>query len=563
MPFKGNDNLRHAREKLQLTPEQLLEFNRCREDPLYFVENYVKILSLDSKQLVNFKLREYQLDLFWKVIKDREVIAKWARQSGKTTTVAAAMAWLILFNTNYRVLIVAHMHEKAIEVLDVVKQIYEYLPPHLQHGVINWGKKSIRIGNKSMIKTAGTSGSSGRGGTYHFLYMDEFAHVPGHIAEDFWNSVLPTISSGKDTKVVVTSTPKGLNFFFKLWDDSEKGINKYNRSEINWWDVPGRDDAWRVDIIKSRGEDYFRQEFASEFLGSSNTLIKGEVLKRLVYRRPVYHSDNLDIYKEPEPGRIYAITVDLGEGIGQDYSVIMCFDITHMPYEVAAVYRSNWDPTMKMPLLIYNMGKKYGNCMVVIETASEGASVAKTLHYDMMYPYVLSTTTTTKHGQKISGGFAANSRYGIKMTVGTKRLGCTTLKALVEGDQLFINDEKLRSELFNFAAKGNSFEAENGHDDHVMCCVMFGWLVDQGYIRNINNVNMHMTMADKYRMEMEDQKSPLLIHDNGMFDERAEMIALLNKPTPKGFFQSPTPDPEPNPDKANLPEWLTSFVPTN
>ncbi len=541
MSFKGNEGLRYAKDRYQYTTDEVLEIQKCIQDPVYFISTYVKIVNLNEEQLVLFKPRDYQIELLNLVLNNRFTIAKWARQSGKSTIVSAILLYLILFNANYRILIVAHMHNKAKEVLEVAKQMYELLPQFLQHGILSWGKASIHLGNGSMLKTAGTSGSSGRGGTYNMIYLDEFAHVMPHLAEEFFKSVMPVISSGKQTKVVITSTPRGLNMFYRLWNDSENGKNEYHRSEINWWDPPGRDEAWKQREIEANGIDYFRQEYASEFIGSSDTLISGDKLRALVYSKPLIVAPNVMVYAEPQKGRMYAITVDIGEGIGLDYSVVMCFDITKTPYEVVCVFRSNATTSMQMPGVIYSMGRHYNGAMVLIETASEGSQVANILHYDMEYPNVI-MTSTAKSEQKISGGFGDKSRFGLKMTKSVKMTGCSILKTLIENDQLIINDATLLNEFYHFTKHGMTFEADEGHDDHVMCCVSFAWLVDQGYIRDLSNVDLRKQVAMDYQKELEDSCAPLMI--SGNFDPIEAEIAETR--------QSWNGDPIPNPDMQEL-----------
>jgi hypothetical protein len=515
--FDGNENLRKCTEKYPYTKKDRAEIEKCARDPAYFLKTYVRILDLNNENLVLFDPRDYQIDLLNKIINNRNTIAKWARQSGKTTIVSGIMLWMILFNKNYRILI-----DKAKEILGFVMQMYENLPGFMQHGVRSWGKKAIRIGNGSYISTVGTSGTSGRGGTFHWLYLDEFAHVPTHIAEDFFKSIVPTVSSGKETKITITSTPKGLNFFYTQWKNSVEGNNDFVRSEINWWDVPGRDGNWKKSIIDAFGENYFRQEFNSEFIGSSDTLISGQKLSQLTWSKPLVHNDNLDVYSEPQKGRIYIICIDIGEGIGQDYSVAMCFDVTELPYHVACVFRTNTTTSMQIPAIIYNMGKHYNEAMILVENESQGGQVASILHHDLEYPNVISTITTRKEGQKISGGFGANCRFGIKMSHQVKTIGCQTLKTLIESDKLVINDHILLQELLRFTAKGKSFEAAEGHDDHVMCCVAFGWLADQGYIKDTNNIDLRKSIQDAFQAQMNDQAAPLMIHAD-MSEAEAEV----------------------------------------
>lgn len=548
MSFQGNENLRGSALKFEYTSEQRNEIAKCMLSHEYFFENYVRILSLDSESLILFDPRKYQVEFAQMILDNRRTIAKWARQSGKSTIVSAILLYLILFNANFRILIVANKAEKAQEILEVVQSMYENLPPFMQQGVLGWGKKSIKLANGSLIKTAGTSGSSGRGGTYNMIYLDEFAHVPTHVAEDFFRSVLPVISSGKATKVVITSTPKGLNKFYSIWKDSLEGKNEFLRSEIRWFDVPGRDDEWKRKEVAANGEEYFRQEFNSEFIGSSDTLISGSKLTQLRWAVPLVHTDNVDVYAHPEENHKYVITVDISEGIGRDSSVVMCFDITALPYQVVCVYRTNTTTSLQMPGIIYNMGKTFNEAMIMIENASEGAQVANMLHYDMEYPSVMTTTSTTKNGQVLSSGFAGGTqRMGVKMSQQVKAIGCSNLKTLIENDRLIINDHTLLQELYRFVKSKKSFEADEGHDDHVMCCVLLGWLADQGYIREVSGVDIRKDVSEAYRSLLEDRAAPIIARDTGReVDMEAEARDLLiasrreKQPRPQ---KDPAPDP--------------------
>lgn len=516
MAFKGNENLRGSRQYIETSDLQLEEIAKCSLDPIYFFRTYIKIVNLDSESLVLFEPRDYQVDFTFKVLNNRNTIAKWPRQSGKTTNIAAVILYLILFRDNYRVLLIAHLHNKAKEILAQIKEMYEFLPLWIQRGIMRFGATGIRLSNGSLVNTAGTSGSSGRGGTYNLLYLDEFAHVQSHLASDFFKSAVPSVSSGKETKIVITSTPKGFNYFYEIWNDSEKGKNDYIRSEIHWSDIPGRDEEWKKKILSSYGAEYFRQEFNSEFLGSSLTLISADKLRNLGSRvkTPIIQNDNLFVYMEPHYSRTYVITVDIGEGIGQDFSVVMCFDITQLPYEVVCIWHSNIITSLQVPGIIYNMAKHYNNAMVMIENASEGAQVANILHYDMEYENVI-CTLTKKDGQAVSQGFGGHpSRFGVKMSTQVKMIGCQTVKTLIETDRLLVNDYTTVQELLRFTQQGKSFAADDGHDDHVMAMVLFGWFVDQGYIKDVTNTDMRRDIAAEFHNKIVDSASALLVHND-------------------------------------------------
>lgn len=263
--YLGNSNLKAAGVSVNFTPEQIEEYIKCSQDPLYFVKNYVKIVSLD-KGLVPFELYDYQEDMIRAVHENRFVIGKMPRQTGKSTTVISYLLHYILFNQDMSVAILANKLSTARELLNRLKMAYEYLPMWLQQGVVEWNKGSIVLENGSKILASATSSSAVRGGSYNFIFLDEFAYVPQNVAEEFFSSVYPTITSGKTTKVMIISTPKGLNMFYRLWVNANKkpgedGKNEYFPIEVHWTAVPGRDDKWKQQTISNTSEQQFRTEF--------------------------------------------------------------------------------------------------------------------------------------------------------------------------------------------------------------------------------------------------------------------------------------------------------------
>ena len=219
--YLGNANLKAAGIELEFTKEQVSEYVKCAKNPDYFIREYVKVVSLD-KGLVPFDLYSYQEDLVNTIHGNRFIIAKLPRQSGKSTTIVSYILHYVLFNQNMNVAILANKQATAREILSRLKMAYEYLPLWLQQGIIEWNKGSIELENGSKIIASSTSASAIRGGSFNLIFLDEFAHVPNNIAEEFFSSVYPTITSGQTTKVLMVSTPNGLNLFYYFWKNANR-----------------------------------------------------------------------------------------------------------------------------------------------------------------------------------------------------------------------------------------------------------------------------------------------------------------------------------------------------
>jgi hypothetical protein len=260
--YLGNKNLKKSDVAVEFTKQEIQEYVKCARDPIYFIENYVKIVHVD-RGLIQFKPYEYQKDIVRLYEKERFVICKMPRQVGKTTIVVGIILHAALFNENYSTAILANKEKQAQEILGRIQLAYEHLPRWLQQGIVEWNKKDIWLENGSKIIASSTASSAIRGTSQNFVYLDEFAFVPNNIQEDFFSSVYPTISSGTTTKVLITSTPNGLNLFYKLWVDSENERNSYKRIDVHWSDVPGRDEAWKEETIRNTSKEQFRQEFES------------------------------------------------------------------------------------------------------------------------------------------------------------------------------------------------------------------------------------------------------------------------------------------------------------
>ena len=517
--YLGNDRLKRVGVEITYTAEQVEEIIKCQHDPVYFIKNYVQIVNVDQG-LVPFDMWPFQEEMVKSFHENRFNIAKMPRQCGKTTTSVGYMLWCVLFNEEYTVGILANKGALAREILGRLQKAYEYLPLWLQQGIVIWNKGNIELENGSKVFAYATSASGVRGGSYNLIFLDEFAFVQHNMALDFFQSTYPVISSGQTTKVIIVSTPNGLNLFYKMWVDAEEGRSLYKPLEILWSDVPGRDEKWKEETIRNTSEEQFRVEFETEFVGSSATLISGVKLRSLAFRNPVRTDEGLDIYEEPQKGHLYIASVDCAEGVNLDYSAINVVDVTETPYRQVAKYRSNQLPLMFFPTIIYKIGTMYNEAYALIETNNIGQQVVDTLHYDLEYENIYKLDHHHIKGQTISGGFKRNSNFGIKTTKSVKKIGCANLKTLVENDKLIINDFDTIAELNTFTRFRDSYEAEEGnHDDLVMGLVLFGWLTAQQMFKDETDVDVRKQLLKEQNMLIDEELTPVGVFDDGRKEE--------------------------------------------
>ena len=517
--YLGNPRLKRAGVPMPYSQEQVEEWLKCSNDHIYFIKNYIKIVNVD-RGFIQFDLWPFQEEMINAFVNDRFTIAKMPRQVGKTTTAAAFILWCILFKENYSVAILANKMAQAREILSRIQRSYEALPKWLQQGVVEWNKGNIELENGSKVLAAATSSSAIRGTSQNLIYLDEFAFVPSHIQEEFFSSVYPTISSGKTTKVVITSTPNGLNMFYKIWTDSERGHNDYTRISVHWSDVPGRDAKWAEQQIRNTSPEQFRVEFGCEFLGSSATLIDPNKLASLVYETPIESSPNFKMYKRPMPNHQYVMVVDVSHGAGLDYSAFIVFDVTQMPYEVVATFRDNKVPILAYPKYIIEAAMNYNRAGILVEVNDAGQQIVDVLHHDLEYDGIL-TTAQAKKRIVLTGGFsgAAKTRQGVRTDKVVKSIGCVNFKTMVEQDKIIVNDYALIQEMSRFSLNGKSYEAEEGHDDLVMCCVLFSWLTAQTYFKEMTNVDFRRGIYEDNSRLIEEELTPFGFIDTGMDDE--------------------------------------------
>ena len=514
--YLGNPLLKKANTSIEFTEDQILEFARCQGDPIYFAKNYIQIVTLDYglQPFKPYKFQEVMIDRFHN---NRFNICKLPRQSGKSTIVVSYLLYYAIFNDNVNIAILANKASTAKDLLDRLQTAYENLPKWLQQGVMTWNKASLELENGSKIIAASTSASAVRGGSYNIIFLDEFAFIPNHIADQFFSSVYPTISSGKNTKVIIVSTPHGMNHFYKIWHDSERNKNEYVPTEVHWSEIPGRDEVWKKQTIANTSDQQFKVEFECEFLGSVDTLIAPSKLRNMVYDNPKIQSAGLDLYEECKENQDYIITVDVARGVGNDYSAFVVIDITEFPHKLVAKYRNNEIKPMMFPSIIYEVARQYNNAYILCEVNDIGEQVSNILHYDLEYSNVLMCTMRGRAGQIVGQGFSGKkTQLGVKMSKTVKKVGCLNLKTIVESDKLIFSDYDLISELTTFIQKNQSFEAEDGcNDDLAMCLVIYSWLLLQPYFKELTDQDVRKRLYDEQKNQIEQDMSPFGFIDDG------------------------------------------------
>lgn len=515
--YHGNPNLKPLAYQHDFSKEEIAEYIKCREDPVYFIENYVKIITLD-KGLQPFKLYPCQKEKVRCIMDNRRVVLMEGRQQGKTVTSAACILHYTIFEEDKTVAIMANKSSAAREVLNRYQIMYENLPIWMQQGVKTWNKGDVELENNSKVLTAATTAAAIRGKSVNWLYIDEAAIIPNNIADEFFTSVYPTISAGETTKILLTSTPLGYNHFWKFWNESVKGVNGFENMFIPYYEIPGRDEKWLEEQKQLLGQVKFNQEVMCEFLGSTNTLINSNTISALSTIDPEFQNANLDIYESPKENHYYAMAVDTARGIGGDYSAFVVVDITEMPYKVVAKYRDNEIAPMLFPDVIGKVGRDYNDAFILIEVNDIGQQVVEILHQEIEYENILSTVTE-KNRQFVSPGFGKSTKLGVNTSKQVKRQGCFTFKSLLEEQKLLVFDEHIIHEISTFIEKGNTYQADEGyHDDLVMCMVLFGWLSSQQFFKDMTDINTREGLYKQQSANIEHNLTPY-IRDDGQEPE--------------------------------------------
>ncbi len=517
--YLGNPNLKKANTPIEFTQEQILEFMKCKEDPVYFANNYIKIVSLDEG-LTQFHPYDFQEKLINNFHNNRFNICKMPRQTGKSTTVVSYLLHYAIFNDSVNIGILANKAATARELLNRLQTAYENLPKWMQQGVLVWNRGSLELDNGSKILAASTSASAVRGMSFNILFLDEFAFVPNHVADSFFASVYPTITSGKKTKVIIVSTPHGMNHFYRMWHDAERSKNEYVPTDVHWSEVPGRDSIWKDQTISNTSEQQFKVEFECEFLGSVDTLIAPSKLKSMVYDNPQTRNAGLDVYASVEKGHDYVMTVDVARGVGEDYSAFIVVDITQFPHRLVAKYRNNEIKPMLFPNIIYEVAKNYNSAFILCEVNDIGDQVASIIQYDLEYQNLLMCSMRGRAGQIVGQGFSGKkTQLGVKMSKTVKKVGALNLKTLIEENKLIFCDYEIISELTTFISKKNSFEAEEGcNDDLAMCLVIYAWLVQMDYFKELTDQDVRKRLYEDQKDQIEQDMAPFGFMNDGLDD---------------------------------------------
>ncbi len=493
--YLGNINVKRAGVQAEWTEEQILEYKKCMESPIHFIENYVKIISLDEG-LIKFKLYDYQRELIDHFDENRFSVVLACRQSGKSITACAFLLWYLLFQPEQTIAILANKGAIAREMLTRITTMLEHVPFFLQPGTKVLNRGSIEFENESRIIASATGANSIRGLSVNLLYLDEFAFVEN--AEQFYTSTYPVVTSGGQSKVIITSTANGIgNMYHKLYEGAVQEKNEYKDFKVHWRDVPGRDDAWKAMTIANTSELQFEQEFGNSFLGTGNTLINANTLLGLQAHDPVWFKQNTYLYDEPVVDHTYIMCVDTAKGRGQDYSTFSIIDITEDPFKQVAIYRDNMISPLLFPDIIHRYAKMYNDALVIIENNDQGQIVCNQLYYDIEYEHVFTQSTV-----KASG-------IGVTMTKKTKHRGCATLKEVMEENKLQIVDKFTINELITFVGKGQSWEADGGnHDDLVMNLVLFSWFITTPFFESLTDLELKKLLYDEQQRQIEDDIVP-------------------------------------------------------
>lgn len=499
--YNGQQNLKTSGVQISYTAEQVDEWIKCSKDPIYFIKKYVKVIHVD-RGTVPFALHPYQERIINAYHTNRKVITISPRQTGKTITTAAYFLWEVVFNTDKNIAILANKAAMAREILSRIKFAYENLPFWIQQGVVEWNKGSIQLDNNSKIFTAATSPNAIRGNACTSVYIDEIAFIPNNIAEEFLTSVFPVLSSGNSTKIFITSTPKGMNVFYKMWVEAEADRNGFVPIRVVWTEHPERNQAWYDEQVKNLGPIKCAQEVDCTFSGSSRTLVSGEKLATIPFFEPIFTNNSLKIYEQPIKGHAYACTVDTSRGQHLDYSAFVIFDITQTPYKVVATFKDNTIGLSSYPFMILNTAKQYNDAYCLIEINDAGQGIADDIFYEFEYGNVY---FTVKENVTEGQGYP-----GVRTTKRVKAIGCSVLKELVEADQLMLNSFDIIQEMNVFEQKGASYAASDTqiNDDLMTCCWLFAWLTKSTIFKDITNTNVRAMLAQKQEAYILENMSP-------------------------------------------------------
>ena len=508
--YEGNGNLKPAKCCLPYTKEHIEEIIKCKKDWNYFAEHYYHIVSLDEG-IIKVKPRDYQKNIINNFIDNRFNIVLASRQCGKSTSYEIFCMWYILFNESKTIAILANKLETAVGILQKIKLAYELLPKFLQQGIKKWNEKSIELENGCRIIASATSSSAIRSKSCNVLIIDEMAFITRKTWDKFYSSVYPTISSSHNSKIILVSTPDGLNQFYKFWSDAIKGKessngNRFTPIRVDWWQVPGRDEKWKEETIANTSEREFASEYGNDFLGSSLTLLESHIINSMVSQTPITHSLKINtnykkfinIYELPQDNHTYVLGLDSAEMMEDttgDSISIQLLDVTTLPFkQVASCNIREGITYFEVPEIAVRLAKYFNDAYMFIEANSTGLEVANMIESDFEYENVYHEKTLP----------------GVKTTKKTKRLGCSNLKMLIEGGHLILNDAETISQLSTFIKKRNSYAADSGFLDDAVMSLMISifFMNDKEAIDSLANLDF---TKNSMKENIEDQGNVGLI----------------------------------------------------
>jgi hypothetical protein len=504
--YLGNPNLKKSGTNISFTPHMVEEWTKCRDDPVYFTRNYIKIIHVD-KGMINFLPYDYQEEIIQTVHDNRYSIILTGRQSGKTTSIVASILHYVTFNDEKTVALLANKGDTAREILNRIQIAYENLPEWLQHGTIEFNKGSMVLENKCRIIASSTSSSAIRGFSISFLYIDECAFVENWDA--FYKAVYPTISSGQETKIIFTSTPAGINHYHKLWKDAVEGRSSFVPIKVTWRDVPGRDEEWKRATIANTSEEAFIQEHEAEFIGSAGTLIDGWRLKELVEDNPIKANKFLRQYKAVEENHIYTLVADVSRGKGIDNSAFIVVDVSTLPYQVVTTYYCDTIPPDMFAEVIFQAYSYYNKAFVLVENNDAGCETLRVLNDTYECETILGMQTDGQGRRIVSINGGTAFEFGVRTSKTVKAVGCSRIKQLIETYSFLFGDKWIIDEANKFIRIGKSYEAQkDAHDDIMMCCVLFGWLTTQYLFEDLTTIDTRFSMREQFETRFEEELLP-------------------------------------------------------
>ena len=524
--YLGNELIKRASAKTEYTNEQIEEYVKCSLDIFYFIETYCKIPTVDHG-VSNITLYPYQRKMIQQMADERYSFFSTPRQVSKTASACLFILWFTIFRSDKDFFIVANKRDTAAESIYRITVTLENLPFWLQPGVTSLNKGSITFANGSRILSAATTSGTLRGKSGN-VYIDEACDID-HF-DDFLSGTLPVLSSGKTTKIIITTTPSRQGTkLYELYRSAKNGVGEFKLFEVAWNEAPGRDEAWKEKTIETIGLRKFNIEFMAQWLSSSGSLIDSFYLEKIysgITEGKIVN--DIKIYDAPIKGHVYFISVDVSRGAGIDNSAFSVIDITEYPYKQVATYYNNLVSTMFFPSIIHNAALLYNEAFVLVETNDAGLEVANILYYDLEYENVLFTIIKGRSGQVLCGPMK-QAKLGVKTSKATKSVGCNNLKTLIESNNLEIYDKDTFNELSAFIVSGTSYQADDdAHDDLVMTLVNFSWAANQHYFKSLIDADLRKHIFENTEAELEQSLVPFVVVINEPIKEENDDPTYLS-----------------------------------